>query len=270
MNLDQKLKERLKTKYGSWAIVTGASSGIGKELTLALASAGINIVLVSRSKDQLEAVATLINATHGVESRVIVADLAVPEGNELVMDFCKGLNVGLLVANAGFATSGNFIENRIADEMNMVFLNCISLATLTYHYAGKFKEKGRGGIILISSLLGFQGTPYAANYAATKAYVQSLGEGLAIELKPHGVDVLTAAPGPVNTGFADRAKMNMGKAQKPQGMVRSILSSLGRRSTVLPGTLTKFLKYSLSPLPRALQVKIMSGIMKKMASQSKR
>lgn len=268
MKLNHRLKERLKSRYGPWAIVTGASSGIGKELTKALAFAGLNVVLVSRSKPQLETVSALIQANYNVQSKVVAADLSTPNGNQKLIDSCKDLKVGLLVVNAGFATSGPFIENGINKELGMVFLNCISLATLTHYYAKEFKSRSRGGIVLISSLLGFQGAPYAANYAATKAYVQSLGEGLAVELEPHGVDVLTAAPGPVNTGFADRANMNIGKAQKPQDMVKPILSSLGKRPTVLPGTLTKFLMYSLSPLPRAFQVKVMTGIMKKMTHQS--
>ncbi|MBV6647200.1 MAG: SDR family NAD(P)-dependent oxidoreductase [Cyclobacteriaceae bacterium] len=264
MKLNQKLKDRLHHKYGSWAIVTGASSGIGKELATMLASAGINVVLVARSEKKLETLSALLKATFLVETLVIATDLTTAHGNELVKERCKSLSVGLLIANAGFGTSGTFIDNPIKDELAMVHLNCISLLMLTHHFANRFKVQEKGGIILLGSLVGFQGAPYAANYGATKAYVQSLAEALAVELKPYRIDVLSAAPGPVETGFADRAAMKMDNAQKADKIAKSILSSLGQRTTVFPGRLSKFLGYSLKMLPRSGKVKVMTLVMKKM------
>ena len=146
----------------------------------------------------------------------------------------------------------------------MLQVNCQALLSLTHHFSRYFARQRRGGIILMSSLVAFQGVPFAAHYAATKAYVQSLAEALAIELKPYRVDVLAPAPGPVNSGFASRADMVMNMSLKSEQLGVPILRALGRRSTVLPGFLSKFLIYSLKTVPRALKVKIMQQVMKSM------
>jgi short-subunit dehydrogenase len=143
----------------------------------------------------------------------------------------------------------------------MLRLNCEALLTLTHHFAQRFVTQKRGGIILMSSMVAFQGVPYSANYAATKAYVQSLAEALAEELKPYGVDVLAAAPGPVASGFGQRANMKMNMSLTPQQVGIPILKALGRNTTVLPGFLTKFLVYSLRTVPRWGKVKIMKIVM---------
>jgi hypothetical protein len=116
-------------------------------------------------------------------------------------------------------------------------------------------------MVLMSSIVGFQGTPFAAHYAATKAYVQALAEALSVELAPHGVDVLAAAPGPTHSGFAARAGMNLGVALNPEEVAQPILTALGRKSTVLPGLLSKLLTYSLMPLPRWARVRMMGTVM---------
>ena len=119
-------------------------------------------------------------------------------------------------------------------------------------------------MILMSSLVGWQGTPFAAHYAATKAYVQSLAEAMHAELKGSGVDVLASAPGPVNSGFAARANMRMGAAATPADIAKASLAALGRRRTVVPGLLSKVLTYSLVLLPRAARTRVMGQIMRSM------
>ncbi len=121
----------------------------------------------------------------------------------------------------------------------------------------------------MSSIVGFQGTPNAANYGATKAYVQSLGEGLYHELKPYGVDVLAAAPGPVNSGFAEVANMQMGSALEPSQVGLPILKALGKKSTVFPGGLTKLLMFGLRMVPRWGKIQIMKGVMGGMTKHQK-
>jgi|SRR5579872_148730 len=115
-----------------------------------------------------------------------------------------------------------------------------------------------------SSLVGWQGTPFAAHYAATKAYVQSLAEAMHAELKGRGVDVLASAPGPVNSGFAARANMRMGAAATPADIAKASLAALGRSRTVVPGLLSKVLTYSLVLLPRAARTQVMGQIMRSM------
>ena len=116
--------------------------------------------------------------------------------------------------------------------------------------------------------MGFQGTPNAAHYSATKAYIQNLGEALSVELSPHGIDVLTTAPGPTSSGFADRAKLKMGMAMTAESVAINTLRKLGRRHTVLPGFLSKLLVYIMIGLPRWAKVKIMGHVMHGMASTS--
>ena len=119
----------------------------------------------------------------------------------------------------------------------------------------------RSGMILMASLVGWQGTPQAAHYAATKAYVQSLAEAMRVEFKKLNIDVLASAPGPVHSGFADRADMRMGAAITPDTVARASLRALGRTGTVIPGGLSKLLTYSLLPLPRTLRARILAQVM---------
>jgi uncharacterized protein len=146
----------------------------------------------------------------------------------------------------------------------MLNVNCRELLGLSWHFGRRFLKRGCGGIVLMSSIVGFQGTPFAAHYAATKAYVQTLAEALFVELAPLGIDVLAAAPGPTHSGFAARAGMRPGAALKPDDIAQPILTALGHQSTVLPGFLSKLLTYSLMPLPRWARVRIMGGVMNSM------
>jgi uncharacterized protein len=261
MQLPVSQKQRLIKKYGTWAIVTGASSGIGKEIALQLADAGFNLILNSRSSDRLKALEKELRHKSGTDVIVVASDVSEPEGIDEVIKASRGLAVGLLVVSAGYGTSGQFIESSLHAELNMLNVNCAALLSLTHYFSQQFVRQKRGGIIMMSSMVAFQGTPFAANYAATKAYVQSFAEALAAELKPHGVDVLAAAPGPVQSGFSQRANMKMSMSLTPQQVGVPILNALGRKTTVLPGFLTKLLVYSLSTVPRSMKVKIMGKVM---------
>ena len=254
-------QKKFRERYGPWAIVTGASSGIGREIAVRLAESGLNLVLAARNRDALEQLAANLSATHGIESKVVVVDLSRDTGIEALDGATLNDDVGLLVAAAGFGTSGRFLESSLDDELEMLGVNCRSLVSLSWHFGRRFAARGRGGLVLMSSIVGFQGMPFASHYAATKAYVQTLAEGLAVELAPAGVDVLAAAPGPTRSGFAARAGMRMGAASDPAGLAGPILNALGRRTTVLPGFLAKLLTYSLVPLPRWARVRIMGRVM---------
>lgn len=254
-------QERLWTRYGPWAVVTGASSGIGREIAFKLAEARLNLVLVARRQEVLEQMATDLAKQYGIEIKIIPADLALEAGVDAVKRETVDLDVGLLVASAGFGTSGLFLDSSLDQELDMLNVNCRALLMLSWQFAERFVKRRRGGIILLSSIVGFQGMPNAAHYAATKAYVQTLAEALHVELAPLGVDVLAAAPGPTNSGFAARADMKMGAALSPGDVAQPILDALGRTSTVLPGFLSKLLIYSLAPLPRPIRIRIMGQVM---------
>jgi short-subunit dehydrogenase len=269
MKLSNKEKLRLKTKYGEWAIITGASSGIGLELATQLTEAGFNLVINSRHADKLQKVQKLLKINSTSEIKIVVSDVSETEGIDKIIQSTQGLNIGLLIVSAGYGTSGNFIDTSLHSEINMLKVNCEALLSLTHYYSQQFAQQKRGGIILMSSMVAFQGTPYSANYAATKAYVKTLAEALAVELKPKGVDVLAAAPGPVESGFSQRANMKMSMSMKPADIGIPILKALGRKTTVLPGFLTKFLVYSLRTVPRWGKIKIMKKVMGAMTAHQR-
>ena len=265
MPLSQREQKRLLQNYGPWALITGASSGIGRELALALAQIGFHLALNARNPEQLLQVQNEVKTLNPqIQTQIIAADLSQKLGIEQVLRQCQNLPIGLFIASAGYGTSGPFIHNDLNDELNMLQLNCQALLSLTHHFGQKFAQAKRGGIILMSSIVAFQGVPQAAHYAATKAYVQTLAEALALELKPLGVSVLAAAPGPVQSGFAQRANMQMSLSLRPDQVALPILRALGRKTTVLPALLSKLLVYSLSLAPRWLKIKIMGKIMHNM------
>jgi short-subunit dehydrogenase len=261
MQLPLKEKKRLFTQYGPWAVVTGASSGIGLELARQLAGAGFNIIINGRDEEKLIALKTEITSTHTVEVVTVAADLSIEPGIQSIIDATKDLDIGLLIHSAGFGTSGLFAELNPEQEINMLRVNVEAVISLTHHFIQRCKQKRKAGIVFLSSLVAFQGVPYSANYAATKAYIQSFAEALSVELQGFSIDVLAVAPGPVNSGFGARADMKMGKALLPSQIGVPILQALGRKTTVVPGTLSKILVYSLRTVPRWLKIRIMHKVM---------
>jgi uncharacterized protein len=263
-SVSRKFPSPFQQRYGEWAVVTGASSGIGREIALELAARGLNLVLVARSHGEIEKLARFITSTYQVEAEPVRLDLSIPEARQALVDSVGARNVGLLVNAAGFGTGGAFLEANAAEQSSMVEVNCTALLELTYAFARRFAVQSRGGIILLSSIVAFQGVARSANYAATKAYVQSLAEALAVELKPHGIDVLCAAPGPTQSGFAERAGMTFSSAESAQVVAREIVAALGRKRQVLPGRLSKLLYAALMTAPRFLRVQIMKQVMASM------
>jgi len=261
MGYSNQFKSNFRTKYGSWALVTGASSGIGEALSRQLATIGLNIVLSGRNRKRLQSLGKALETDHGIFTEIVVADIASTPEVYKVVEEVKHIPVGLFVASAGFGTSGHFKNADLDTEINMLKVNSLALMMLTHYFARRFAEQKRGGIILMSSIVGFQGVPNAAHYSATKAYVQSLGEGLYHELKPFNVDVLAAAPGPVHSGFGEVANMKMNKALKPDDVAPSILKALGKKHTIFPGLLTKVLVSGLRTVPRWGKIRIMNRVM---------
>ncbi|MCF4969703.1 SDR family NAD(P)-dependent oxidoreductase [Nostoc sp. CMAA1605] len=257
-------QKRIYTRYGTWAVVTGASSGIGREMAFQLAESGFNLILCARSQETLKQIATTLTTQYSVEVQVFKLDFSEEKAAATLEIATQNLDVGLLIVSAGFGTSGSFLNSQLEQEIEMLNVNCRALLELSWYFGRQFVKRGRGGIVLMSSIVGFQGMPFAAHYAATKAYVQTLAEALYVELAPLGVDVLSSAPAPTNSGFASRAGMRMGMAMNPLAVVQPTLKALGRQPTILPGILSKFLTYSLSPLPRWARVRIMGRVMEGM------
>jgi uncharacterized protein len=252
---------RLRERYGPWAVVTGASDGIGRAFAARLAAAGVHLVLAARRDEVLGQLAAELTRQHGIDTRVVACDLSTRSGVAALAERSDDVEVGLLVAAAGFGTSGDFLAGALQSELDMVDVNCGAVVALAHHLGARLAGRGRGGIVLLSSIVAFQGVPRATTYAATKAFVQSFAEGLARELAPRGVDVLACAPGPVASGFARRADMELGATTTADEVARGALAALRRGGTVRPGRLSKLLGWSLAMLPRAVRVRLMAVIM---------
>jgi short-subunit dehydrogenase len=259
--MNPKSSQKFLARYGPWAVVTGASSGIGRAVAQELAALGLDLVLVARRENELTQLARALSAQFSIQTRVLSVDLASVSGPAAVEAATHDLDVGLLVAAAGFGTAGAFLDADLAVEREMIDVNCHAVLRLSHSFGRRLVKRRRGGLILFGSLVGFQGAPWAAHYAATKAYVQTLSEALHIEWAPHGVDVLSSAPGPVSSGFGARARMQMSAAESPQTVARGTIAALGKKMTVAPGFLSKFLTWSLMTAPRSLRTRIMGVIM---------
>jgi short-subunit dehydrogenase len=251
----------LSAKYGPWAVVTGASDGIGRASAVHLAAQGFHLILVARRHGVLEALADQLRQDYHIETQIVDADLSDPLSIERIITVADAKSVGLLVAAAGFGTSGPFIDLDIARELSMIDVNCRAAVAMTHRFAARFAAQRRGGVVLFSSLVAFQGVPRASTYAATKAFIQTFAEGLRRELASAGVDVIASAPGPVFSQFLATANMRSGIGVTPDTVAKRTLAALGRKGTVRPGFISKFLETSLSVLPRWGRVRMMEVVM---------
>lgn len=184
-----------------WAIVTGASGGLGAAFTLALARRGYAVLAVARRSESLAMVADQVE-TGGGTIEVLTADLATPDGVKAVVERAHAIgDIELLVNNAGVSTSGYFLEQSADRELQSIRVNVEALYTLTREIVPTMVARKRGGILNVASIVAFQAIPYWTTYAATKAFVLSFGEGLACELRNSGVRVVTVCPGFTKTGL---------------------------------------------------------------------
>jgi short-subunit dehydrogenase len=185
-----------------------------------------------------------------------------------MVDAIRELDIGILVASAGFGTSGSFLASLLEVEREMLQVNCGAVMELMHIFGKRFQKRThhRSAIVLMSSIVAFQGVAGAAQYAATKAYIQSLGEGLRAEFANCNIDLLTIAPGPVASEFGTRAGMTMARAASAKSVAAETIAALGISAFVRPGFLSKVMGYSLATLPRPIRVSIMSQIMSGMTN----
>ncbi|MBL1277524.1 MAG: SDR family NAD(P)-dependent oxidoreductase [Ectothiorhodospiraceae bacterium] len=234
-------------QYGPWCVVTGASSGMGSCYAKEFASKGLNLVIVARRENQLKALASSITSVNtGIEVKIIIADLTTTEGITKLKKDTDKLDIGLLVNNAGREDSGRFLDISLEDAIKTLELNCFTPLQLTYHYAQKMKLRGKGGIIFMSSLVAYQGIPFVASYAGTKAYNLIFSESLADELKEHNIDVLVSTPGFTATELAKDWSFSDVPISPlaPLFVVRKTVAALGRKRVIVPGGMNKFLYFS--------------------------
>lgn len=172
-----------QSKYGPWAVVTGANAGIGKAIAHELAARKLNIVAVARRENLLEALKDELEEQYGVQVRILAFDLTEPDAVAKIDRATQDVVIGLIVPAAGMAVADEFTATAPERNTAMVRLNMVVPMQLVQLFAGKMVERRRGGVLLVSSLFAYQGIPYVANYAATKAYILTLGEALHVELK---------------------------------------------------------------------------------------
>ena len=253
----------------SWVLITGASSGFGEEFARQYAEKGHALVLVARRLEKLEALADALRKRHGVQVVVEPTDLsniaAVVRLHERLRE--RQIEIDVLINNAGGGLQGAFVDTSLDASLAMVQLDIASLTAVTQVFAQDMRRRRRGEILLVASLLAYQGVEKFAVYAASKAYVLRLGEALHRELKSEGITVTTLCPGLSDTGFATAAQMKLSPVlkalmMKPAPVVRCGIRALrAGRMSVVPGFLNKFLVAFTWATPRWLHQAMMSRAM---------
>lgn len=229
----------ISTYADQWALVTGASSGIGAEYARQLAALGMHLVLVARRQEELEVLAAELHAKHACRCEVIPLDLTVRgSGATLFAEVeRRGIKVELLVNNAGFGVVGEVDEADIDRITQLIDLNVVASVDLTYRALAGMLARGHGAIINLSSLSAFQPVAYMGAYAASKAFVLHFSEALSVEVRPRGVTILAVCPGVTKTPFFDIAGapgwLQKHSSHTPEEVVKDSLKALRRRKQVL-------------------------------------
>jgi len=229
------VRETLRERYGEWALVTGASAGIGAEFARALARGGVSCVLSARREDRLSQLAEELEKRHGVKTRVVAADLAQPEGADRLADAVADLEISVLVNNAGFGYAGRFDKLDPDRLRDMVNLNCLAPLVLTRRLLPGMRARDQGAVIFTGSIAGCQPLPLHGVYAATKAFDNLLGEALWGELEGTGVQALSLLPGSTETEFQEVAGEIGHEGESPAEVVETALQALGRQPSVISG-----------------------------------
>ena len=260
-----------RKRFGPWALVTGASSGIGKEFARQIAASGIHVALVGRREPLLRTVGAECTQASGVQHRIIPLDLSEPDFLPVLADATRDLDVGLVVSNAGTGNPGKFLKLDRQLLQATLRLNTMAHLDITHHFGQKLTERRRGGIILAGAMGAENGIPCMANDGAAKAYVHSLGEALHYEFKPQGVYVTVLAAGFTNTAVLEKfgldPKTMLMKPMSVEQCVSEALSGLLKnRSRIVPGRLNRIMN---ALVPASLARKMEADLLGKgLASKS--
>ena len=253
--------------------MAGASAGLGAAFAEQIAAQGLNLLLLARGRDLLQQVGARLAATYGVQVRTLSLDLGRDDATARVVAAAEGLDIGLLVYNAAFSAIGPFLDRPLADHLREIATNCRTPLGLAYTFGQSMRQRGRGGIILMSSLSASQGSALIANYAATKAYNLLLAEGLWEELRGAGVDVLACRAGAVSTPnyLQSLARAGRPAVSPPAGampaaaVVAATLAGLGQAGSLIPGFSNQAAAFVLGRvLPRGLAIRLMGGVLRRL------
>jgi short-subunit dehydrogenase len=253
---------RSLTSYGPWALVTGASAGIGAAFARALAAAGVNVVLTARREDRLRALASEVESQGRVQARVVAVDLAAEGAPARLAAAVADLEIGILVNNAGFGMAGRFEKAPYERHLEMVRLNCGAVTALSHLFLPPMRTRGRGALIFLASTAAYQPLALAATYGATKAFDLMLAEALWAENRDTGVDVLAVSPGPVVTEFQAIAGETPHAGAEPEAVVAAAFAALGRKPSVIVGPVNRLRAWSVRLAPRAFVARVAEMVMR--------
>jgi short-subunit dehydrogenase len=261
-------QDALRTWAGKWALITGASAGIGLEFAKLLAAGGANLVLTARRIDRLQKLASELSAQQGVKVEVFSADLALPEAPVEIHQFTSGKNieVELLINNAGFGAFGYVHEIPVEKMLEMIQVNCSAVVRLTRLYLPEMVARKHGDVLIVASLAAFQALPFSTVYGATKAFDLSFAEGVAEELRGSGVRVCALCPGTTHTEFQQVAKQparifsSAESADKPAKVGLEAL--VAGKSYVISGFMNKLMKEGQRLASREFVTKIAAKMMR--------
>ena len=251
------------------ALVTGASMGLGAEFARLLASEGYDLVLTARNAERMATLKKEVENLHGVTAHVLMADLTDPRAPVALYDHVRqaGIEIDVLVNNAGFGMYGKFHESNLQTELEMIQVNIIALIHLTKLFARDMVERRRGRIVNVASTAAFQPGPLQSVYYASKAFVLSFSEAIGNELAGTGVTVTALCPGPVPTGFQERANvgnlrgLRLLMRQSPESVVRAGYNGMKRgKPVVVPGSLNNVLAFTVRLFPRRMVTKVVRSI----------
>jgi short-subunit dehydrogenase len=263
-------RQPLRERYGEWALVTGASAGIGSEFARALGRDKVSCVLTARREDRLHALARDLEHTFGVATRVVAADLSEPRGADDLVAAVADLEISILVANAGYGAAGRFDKLDAERMRRMVQLNCVAPVVLASHLIPGMRRRGRGAVVLTGSIAGAQPLPFNAVYGATKAFDRSLGEALWAELHGSGVDVLVLEPGPTETEFQQVAGETAHPGESPARVVAVGLDALGRQPSVISGWVNWLQSNAIRLVPRSIVALLAGQVMRQWTAEELR
>lgn len=241
--------------FGPWAIITGASSGIGEEFARQLAASGLHLVLVARRLRALEALASELARTFGIQYRAVGLDLTADDALDMLSEATQNQDIGLVISNAGVMTAGDFLTMDHQALRSDLRLNVQAHMDVMHHFGQRLAQRGRGGLLLVASTAALQGVPFAAEYAAAKAYVLTLGEALHVEFQKVGVHVTVLSPGATDTpmiaasGF-DPARMPLKPMATRQCVAEGLAALSANRATLIPGRLNRIMA-AMMPRPLA-------------------
>jgi len=262
------MKKDFKERYGPWALVVGCVEGMGAAYVERFAGQGLNVALLDRQLKPLKAQAAAVRREHGVKTRVLACDLAEPEQVAAMLDRLDGLEVGMVVCNAALGVSGHWHAVTQADKQRMINVNCVATTMILDRLTRPMAERGRGGVILMSSLASRQGAARQATYAACKSFDLILGESLWDELREQGIDVLTLIAPMVRTPAFQREAADMRsppflRIMEPAEVVDEALASLGKEPSVVAGREWRAASFVMQHLlPRKLLISAMGMQMK--------